>query len=783
MNTEEKVWDVVIVGAGPAGLAAGLELAKAKREVLILDRKQEIGCPKRCAEGLSLRWFNILGIKPTKEMGAVQPIDGAVLYSPNSKSVKMKSKEVLGYVLERKMFEKYLAIDAVKKGAKIFMKQQVIGAEKKSDHVELKLEVNDEIQKVKTKLVIACDGVDSLTAKMLGLNTGLKLQEIDSGYQYEMTGVSGYDENCLHLFFGTDVAPRGYCLTPETEVVMSNSVKPINEIVEGDCALTLNGWSNVNATSEREYNGQVIDITPRMINKKVGVTEDHLVLTWNKKTKYLWKKAKDVARGNRGKRGNGDYLVFPKPKEEETKTINVSDYYTGIEKNGKLYPKGRNQFGAEFCYKHGIKKELTLDEDLLYLMGFFVAEGNTNSNGIILSNTKKDLIDGLAKIGENKFGFKGSIWTQKRAPRNDCYQLHFASKILKEVFGKMFGIGSRNKKVPNIFYNLNEEQKKAFLKGYFLGDGCLEKTKEGHKVFSLATSSKHLANDLWIMLSSMDIVSAIGKNKKKDSYKIRARGEQLKKLESVCGKVKIGKTQVHGFRMDGNNILLGIKDITTRDYSGKVYDIQTNGSFCVPFVVHNCWIFPKREGTANVGIGIGIDYAKGKTAKQYLDKWIENQEGMKNGSIIEVNAGTIPVGDFLDKMQAERLLVAGDAGHMVDPIHGGGIGIAMEGGRLAGQVAEKALKAENYSEEFLTQYTKAWFDLRGNELKRRLMARHLLEQMNDEDFNYLAESITMEEALAIGDGSLNSKQKAILFGTKLIKRPGLITLFMKYFAK
>ena len=86
----DVLYDTIIVGAGPSGLAAGLELAKGKANVLILDRKQEIGCPKRCAEGLSNRWFEIMKIKPNPAW-AVQEIKGAVLYGPNGKDVKMHS--------------------------------------------------------------------------------------------------------------------------------------------------------------------------------------------------------------------------------------------------------------------------------------------------------------------------------------------------------------------------------------------------------------------------------------------------------------------------------------------------------------------------------------------------------------------------------------------------------------------------------------------------------------------------------------------------------------------
>ena len=773
----EETYDIVIVGAGPAGLAASIEIANEKISVLVLDRKQEIGCPKRCAEGLGLGWFNRLKIKPKKEW-AVQPIHGAALYAPNGEGVQMKRKENMGFVLERKIFEKDLAMQAVKAGAKILLKHQVIAAERKNEEVILTVEADNETTTIRTPLVIACDGVDSLVAKMLGLNTKLDLNETDAGYQYEMTGISGYDEHLLHLYFGTDVAPRGYCLTPESEVFAKNSVKEIAKVKEGDEVFTLKGLESVKATSKRPYKGDVIDLTPRMINKKVGLTTDHKVLTWNKKSKkYIWKKSSELIKGVKGKRGTGDYLVFPIPKIKEKKHIVLSDYYDGIIKDNKLFPKGKNQYGTEFAHKHGITNKLLLTNDLLYLMGFFVAEGNTNSNGIILSNTKKEFIDKLIKIGKKEFGFDGTIWIQKR--EKPCHQLHFASKIIKNTFANLFGVGSKNKKVPAFFFGLNKEKKKAFLKGYFDGDGCIEKSSEGYEILSFATSSKHLSNDIWGILSTLGIVAAIGKNKQKNSFRLRIRGKQLEKLCPEFPKIKFGKNQqIHGYRLEDGNILLGIKELSTRHYDGMVFDIQTNGSFCVPFVVHNCWIFPKRKGTANVGIGIGA-YEE-KTAKYYLDKWIKEQDGLKNGSIIEVNAGAIPVGGFLDKMQAANLIVAGDAGHMVDPIHGGGIGIALEGGRLAAKHAIKAVKEEKYSEEDLEPYTKDWYDTRGNELMKRLKGRHLLEQLTDDDFNYLAGSITMDEALKIGNGALTKKDKLLLFTKKLVTRPGLVKIFMKY---
>ena len=43
--------DVLVIGAGPAGSSAARFAAKEGVDVIIIDKKSEIGFPKRCAEG------------------------------------------------------------------------------------------------------------------------------------------------------------------------------------------------------------------------------------------------------------------------------------------------------------------------------------------------------------------------------------------------------------------------------------------------------------------------------------------------------------------------------------------------------------------------------------------------------------------------------------------------------------------------------------------------------------------------------------------------------------
>ena len=54
----KKEYDVIIVGGGPSGSMAAIEIAKANLSVCILDRKTEIGSPVRCGEAIGFSGLN-----------------------------------------------------------------------------------------------------------------------------------------------------------------------------------------------------------------------------------------------------------------------------------------------------------------------------------------------------------------------------------------------------------------------------------------------------------------------------------------------------------------------------------------------------------------------------------------------------------------------------------------------------------------------------------------------------------------------------------------------------
>ncbi len=207
-----KNWDVIIIGAGPGGNMAAQEFAKRGVKTLVIDRKQQIGPPKRCGEGLSTRWMDIAGIKPDPRW-ALQKIDHTVLVAPNGKEIHIDTKQMkrAGYIIERSQWEKSEAEKAIRNGAKYMLKSLVTGLVMGKNGVAgVKVHRNGEDEEYHSKIVVACDGVDSMIGRYAGLKTAMPLSECDAGYQYEMANVPIENPNSMELYFGADIAPRGY---------------------------------------------------------------------------------------------------------------------------------------------------------------------------------------------------------------------------------------------------------------------------------------------------------------------------------------------------------------------------------------------------------------------------------------------------------------------------------------------------------------------------------------------------------------------------------------------
>ena len=205
-----REYDVVIVGAGPAGSSAAKILAENGVKTLAVDKRQEIGAPKRCAEGISCADLKKVGLQPDPAW-AIQEIKGSVIYSPSGRSLVVKPQDIGGYIVERKIFEKHLARDAIRAGARYMVKTLATGVIKEDGRVcGIRANYMGKEYVIRSKIVIAADGADSKTARSAGLDTSNPLKDYHSGFQYEMAGLKNYDPEMLHIYFGNGLKPVSY---------------------------------------------------------------------------------------------------------------------------------------------------------------------------------------------------------------------------------------------------------------------------------------------------------------------------------------------------------------------------------------------------------------------------------------------------------------------------------------------------------------------------------------------------------------------------------------------
>ncbi|MDI6644475.1 MAG: NAD(P)/FAD-dependent oxidoreductase [Methanobacteriaceae archaeon] len=205
--------DVLVIGAGPAGSTAAKHAALNGAKVTLIDKKSEIGAPKRCAEGVSKDGLAKLGIEPSSRWVAKE-LSGVRLVSPNGTDVLLDDDKVKlpesGYILERKVFDKHMAMDAARAGVEILVKTIATGLKRgEEDQVLVDVESMDEKFQIKAKIVIGADGPESRVGRWAGLKTSIKPKNMESCAQFEMANLDMPYPDCIDFYFGS-VAPGGY---------------------------------------------------------------------------------------------------------------------------------------------------------------------------------------------------------------------------------------------------------------------------------------------------------------------------------------------------------------------------------------------------------------------------------------------------------------------------------------------------------------------------------------------------------------------------------------------
>lgn len=244
MESEEKVYDAAVVGAGPAGCSCALFLANAGMEVLLLDKSASFPREKVCGDAFSgksigiARELGVLGELPKRPHGTIR---GLALVAPNGKRVSVPfpnadGVDFAGYTIARRDTDEvfYKAASAhprIRAVAEFTANGLMKDAGGAVRGVSGTLGAERKAAEFCARVVVGADGAASAVARLLGMQN-LPMQHVYSAVRGYWEGVEGLTED-IELFFIDGVLPGYLWIFPMGGAranvglgILSSDVKP-----------------------------------------------------------------------------------------------------------------------------------------------------------------------------------------------------------------------------------------------------------------------------------------------------------------------------------------------------------------------------------------------------------------------------------------------------------------------------------------------------------------------------------------------------------------------------
>lgn len=243
MENSDNKTQVIVVGAGPAGIACAVTIARAGKEVILIERGKFSGSK------------NVFGgaiyAQPTREIfpdfEATAPLERkniehkfAILGENDGTVVSYRKNDTVSYSVIRGKFDRWMAQEAQKEGV-ILVEETVVR--------DLIVEngcvvgVKTELEDYYADIVVLADGVNSLLAKQIGLRDDIKPEDVALSVKEvfklpeeiinERFHVNS-DEGCIYEIFGGSMLGMlglGFLYTNRESVTIGLGVA-LNELIE-----------------------------------------------------------------------------------------------------------------------------------------------------------------------------------------------------------------------------------------------------------------------------------------------------------------------------------------------------------------------------------------------------------------------------------------------------------------------------------------------------------------------------------------------------------------------
>lgn len=203
------VFDVAVVGGGPAGLSTARSAATKGLEVIVLEKKREIGSPLKCA-GFFPSATEMKKLLPQAEgflylldFGPGVPVHRCRVVEVVFPSGRKLSAKLDGQAVNRRALDRFLAQEAARAGAIMSLNTKVTAIEGRT----IRTVVEGEERKLDARVVVGADGAHSVVAAQYGERH--TPEQLAFCYAHEYCSAE-IDPGLVQMFFGRDFAPGGF---------------------------------------------------------------------------------------------------------------------------------------------------------------------------------------------------------------------------------------------------------------------------------------------------------------------------------------------------------------------------------------------------------------------------------------------------------------------------------------------------------------------------------------------------------------------------------------------
>jgi DNA polymerase III alpha subunit len=379
---------------------------------------------------------------------------------------------------------------------------------------------------------------------------------------------------------------KGFCCPPGTQITMADgTLKPIEEIREGDKVLTHDGIGTVYTTMQRDLAGDLISMRSAAEPSSLRLTGEHPVLLDGKG----WTEAKDVR--------PGDHTVLAYRTDVSDVPLDLLSLIASekgtwdyLDEDGVITRMRPGRWGTPRRALGTLPRWIEPSDALMYVIGLYVAEGCLSNhptqgyqNEIVWTlheNEQETIVPRLQEAITALGGGQLRVYAKKSKsnPDHKGIQVKITHNPLALLLDALVGKGARTKQLHPWLMNLAPKWQVALVEGWCDGDGTI--TYKGQK--SIATSSDIASRQL------LDLVQRLGHHPTRIAFKQTGTGTPAYR---VVWLEERRKAPYGRYMIDESHEATVVTEMKLEPYDGTVYNfgVFPQESYVAEGrVVHNC---------------------------------------------------------------------------------------------------------------------------------------------------------------------------------------------------